>query len=375
LCVLPDYLLKDKDLLQNPRPEAMTDRAASSAPFWRPDVYAARRPYLSARGRALRAVRGWFEARDFVEVETPALQISPGMELHLQAFATEWRGHHPDDRRRFYLHTSPEFAMKKLLTAGEPRLFQIAHAFRNAERSATHHPEFAMLEWYRAGAGYRDLIDDCVGLVRAAAQAAGRETFAFRGMTCDPFADWRVLTVADAFTEYVGIDLMATYDGGHDPDPAGLAAAASAAGIAPHAGDRWEDVFFRVMFEKIEPFLGAGVPTVLIDYPLCMAALSRPKPEDPRLAERFELYACGLELANAFGELTDPHAQRERFVADMDLKQRLYGETFPVDEDFLAALEYGMPEAAGIALGFDRLALLCAGAQDIEQVLWAPVAG
>lgn len=354
-----------------------TDPTAADSvpgPFWRPDIYARRRPMLAARGRALRATRRWFEERDFVEVETPALQVSPGMEPHLHAFSTDWRGVHPDDRRRFYLHTSPEFAMKKLLTAGEPRLFQIARAFRNGERSATHHPEFAMLEWYRAGAGYRDLIDDCVGLVCAAGEAAGRRRFDFRGVSCDPFADWRVLSVADAFQEYAGIDLLATYDGGHDPDPAPLVAAAAAVGVAPHAGDRWEDVFFRVMFDRIEPHLGAGVPTVLIDYPLCMAALSRPKPQDPRLAERFELYACGLELANAFGELTDAATQAARFSADMELKERLYGERFPVDADFLAALEYGMPEAAGIAMGFDRLVMLCAGAEDIKQVLWASVA-
>lgn len=347
----------------------------AAAPFWRPDVYAARRPHLLARNRVLRATRGWFEAADFVEVETPALQVSPGLEPHLHAFATQWRGPHPDDRRTYYLHTSPEFAMKKLLAAGEPRLFQIARAFRNGERTATHHPEFAMLEWYRAGAGYRDLIDDCVGLVRAAATAAGRDIFQFGGQACDPFAPWRVLGVAEAFQEYAGIDLLATYDGGHDPDPAPLAAAAERAGVAPHAGDRWDDIFFRVMFDRIEPHLGAGVPTVLIDYPLCMAALSRPGPADPRLAERFELYACGLELANAFGELTDPQVQAERFAADMALKQRLYGETYPVDDDFLAALTHGLPESAGIALGFDRLVMLCAGVEDIEQTLWAPVAG
>ncbi len=343
-------------------------------PFWHPDIFARRRPHLAARGRVLGAVRRFFEERSFVEVDTPCLQVSPGMEPHLHAFATDLVGPHPDDRRRLHLHTSPEFAMKKLLVAGLPRLFQLAHVFRNAERSATHHPEFTMLEWYRAGEGYSVLVQDCVDLVRAAAEAAGRRRFAFRRLECDPFAPWRVLTVQDAFAEYAGIDLLATYDGTHDPDPAPLAAEASRAGIRTGEGDRWEDVFFRIMFERIEPHLGAGVPCVLTDYPVCMAALSRPKPDAPRLAERFELYACGLELANAFGELTDPVAQRARFEADMDLKERLYGERFPVDEDFLAALEHGMPESSGIALGFDRLVMLCSGAEEIDEVLWAPVA-
>ncbi|MBP2298073.1 EF-P lysine aminoacylase EpmA [Azospirillum picis] len=344
-------------------------------PPWHPESLAARRPFLAARGRVLNAVRAVFQERAFTEVNTPALQVSPGMEPHLQAFATELRGAHPDDRRPLYLHTSPEFAMKKLLVAGVPRPWQLAQVYRNGERSGTHAPEFSMLEWYRAGEGYHALVDDCQELLRAGAEAGGRRAFSFRGMTCDPFREWRVLTVPDAFAEYAGIDLMATYDGSPDPDPALLAAAATRIGIHPHDGDRWEDIVFRIMFDRIEPHLGNGVPCVLTDYPLCMAALSRPKPDDPRLAERFELYACGLELANAFGELTDAAVQRARFEADMALKETLYGERFPVDEDFLAALEFGMAESSGIAMGFDRLVMLCSGAESIDQVLWLPVAG
>ena len=152
-----------------------------------------------------------------------------------------------------------------------------------------------------------------------------------------------------------------------------LAAAASGTGIAPHPGDDWESLFFRIFLERIEPHLGLGAPTILYDYPASMAALSRRKPDDPRLCERFELYVCGLELANAFGELTDPAEQRARFRADLARKQARYGETYPIDEDFLAALEHGLPDCAGIALGFDRLVMLATGAEDIEEVLWAPV--
>ncbi|EWY40218.1 lysyl-tRNA synthetase [Skermanella stibiiresistens SB22] len=343
--------------------------------WWHPDSFARRRPFLEGRARVASRIRAWFEERGFIEVETPALQVSPGLEPHLIAFATDLVGPNPDDRRTLYLHTSPEFAMKKLLVAGVPKLFQLAKVYRNGERSGTHSPEFTMLEWYRAGAGYRDLMDDCVDLVRTAARVGGRETFEWRRRSCDPFGPWEVLSVADAFDRHAGIDLLATAPDPNAPDTALLARAADRAGITPHDGDTWEDLFFRISLDLIEPHLGMDRPTFLTDYPVSMAALSRPKPEDPRVAERFELYACGLELANAFGELTDAAVQRARFEADMDLKERIYGDRYPIDPDFLAALEFGMPESSGIALGFDRLTMLCTGAAEIADVLWAPVAG
>ena len=347
--------------------------AGTSYPWWYPEAFARRRPHLAVRGRVTAALRAFMDEREMVEVETPALQVSPGMEPHLLAFATDLVGPHPDDRQGMHLHTSPEFAMKKLLVAGMPRLWQLAKVFRNGERSATHHPEFSMLEWYRAGAHLADLMEDCRALIRAAASAAGRESFRFRGIDCDPFGDWRVLPMAEAFATYAGIDLLATAPDPLAPDRSLLARAARDAGIRVAEDDRWEDIVFRVLFERIEPHLGTGVPTFLTDYPLSMAALARPKPDDPRLAERFELYVSGLELANAFAELTDPAVQRARFLADQALQQRLYGRRTPIDEDFLAALTHGMPESAGIALGFDRLIMLCAGAETIEEVLWAPV--
>ena len=343
------------------------------APDWRPDRLGRKLPLLLARGRILASLRAWFALDGFVEVETPALQVSPGMEVHLRAFASDLVA--PDDsRRRLYLHTSPEFAMKKLLAGGVPRLFQFARVFRNGERSDLHHPEFTMLEWYRAGATYRDLMDDCEALLRTATRAAGTKRLSWRGAGCDVSGAFERLTVAEAFGTYAGIDLLATAPDPQAPDVARLAPAARAIGIRTSDSDTWEDVFFRVMLERIEPKLGFGRPTILCDYPVSMAALSRPKPDDPRLAERFELYACGVELANAFGELTDASVQRERFEADMTLKQLLYGERYPIDEDFLAALEHGLPDCAGIALGFDRLAMLCLGASRIEDVLWLPVA-
>ncbi|HTE81849.1 MAG TPA: amino acid--tRNA ligase-related protein, partial [Reyranella sp.] len=244
---------------------------------------------------------------------------------------------------------------------GVPRLFQFARVFRNAEGSAMHHPEFTMLEWYRAGVGYETIMADCAALLAL----AGAKELCWEDKVCDPAAAPERLTVAAAFERYAGVDLFATTG-----DAAKLS---RLSGVAMHDGDSWDDVFFRIMFDKIEHRLGVGRPTILCEYPIAMAALARAKPGDPRVAERFELYACGVELANAFGELTDPAIQRARLKADMDEKQRLYGVRWPVDEDFLAALDHGLPDCAGIALGFDRLAMLATGASHIEDVLWLPV--
>jgi elongation factor P--(R)-beta-lysine ligase len=341
--------------------------------WWLPDRFAAQRGRLECRERIRGAVRGFFADRDYVEVDTPALQASPGLEPHLRAFSTNL--HEPDDRRgaERYLHTSPEFAMKKLLVAGMPRIWQLAHVFRDGERSATHHSEFSMLEWYRVGASYRDLMAECAALVSACQAAAGVEALVWRGREADARRPWQRISVESAFRELCSIDLLATTPYPAAPDVQLLAAAASRVGIPPHPGDDWETLYFRIFLERIEPNLGLGSPTILCDYPLSMAALSRRSLDDPRLAERFEVYICGLELANAFSELTDPLEQRRRFVADQAKKQALYGETYPIDEDFLAALKHGLPDCAGIALGFDRLVMLATGAEDIEEVLWAPV--
>jgi lysyl-tRNA synthetase class 2 len=327
---------------------------------WRPDKLARRLPYLQARELIRAAMRGWFAEQGFVEVETPILQVAPGAEVHLTGFATEWKT--PDGKGQpRWLHSSPEFAMKKLLAGGVPRLFQFAKVFRNAEGSALHHPEFTMLEWYRAGAGYETIMQDCAALLAA----IGATELRWQDTVCDPTATPLRLTVAEAFARHAGVDLFATLG-----DAARLA---QASGVAMHDGDSWDDMFFRVMLEKIEPYLGVGRPTILCEYPIGMAALARAKPGNPHVAERFELYACGVELANAFGELTDPEIQRARLAADMAEKERLYGVRWPVDDDFLAALEHGLPDCAGIALGFDRLVMLASGAAHIEDVLWLPV--
>ncbi len=258
--------------------------------------------------------------------------------------------------------------MKKLLAAGERRIFQLARVFRNGERAATHHPEFTMLEWYRADAAWTELMADCEDLVRAVSGAASGGMLHWQGTTCDPRLDFERLSVAEAFRRHAGLDVL-----GLAADPGRFAEAARGIGIACPPQDRWDDIFFRVFLDRIEPKLGVGRPTLLHSYPAAMAALARIDARDPRVCERFELYVCGLELANAFGELTDAGEQRRRFEADMALKQALYGERYPIDEDFLAAVA-AMPPASGIALGFDRLVMLATGAIRIEDVLWAPVA-
>jgi lysyl-tRNA synthetase class 2 len=340
--------------------------------WWRPAIHADRRPFLVQRGRIKAAIRAWFEADGFTEVECSALQVSPGNEAHLHGFATDLIGPDGAPRRR-YLHTSPEFSAKKLLAAGETRIFDFARVFRNRERTGLHHPEFTMLEWYRAGDTYDTIMVDCAALVRLAAETTGAKAFRFRGKVCDPFAEPERLTVAEAFMRFAGIDLLATLKSGGGADAAALRTAADAAGVRCAADDTWTDIYSRVLIERIEPHLGMGRATILYEYPTHEAALARPCAHEPRVAERFELYACGVELANAFGELTDPAEQRVRFEAEMVEKQRIYGERYPLDEDFLAALAI-MPEASGAALGFERLVLLAAGAERVDQVIWTPVA-
>ena len=340
------------------------------SPWWAPHVHADRRPFLAARGRITAAARDFFRARGFTEVESAVLQASPGNEAHLHAFATDL--HAPDGTRsRLYLHTSPEFACKKLLAAGERKIFDFARVFRNRERGALHHPEFTLLEWYRVDQSYETLMEDCAALLAAAAHAAGTRRLAFRDRIATPFVEPERMTVAQAFARFANVDLLATVSA-DATDRAALARAAATSGVRVAADDTWADVFSRVLVERVEPNLGIGRPTILYEYPVVEAALARPTVHDPRVAERFEFYACGVELANGFGELTDAAEQRRRFEAEMAEKERLHGERYPLDEDFLTALAM-MPAASGVALGFDRLVMLLTGARRIEQVLWTPV--
>jgi lysyl-tRNA synthetase class 2 len=342
----------------------------NSSHWWSPHRHTDRKPLLRRRNRLKTAIRAHFEQQGFTEVECGALAVSPGNEAHLHAFATEAIAT-AGTSRTLYLHTSPEFAAKKLLAAGESRIFDFARVFRNRERGVLHAPEFTMLEWYRANQPHDAVQDDCLTLLRIAADMADAKQFVFRDRICDPRAEVQRLTVAQAFTWHAGIDLISTLSPNGEGDRNALATKARRAGFVVTENDNWSDIFSKVLTAAVEPKLGNGQPTLLTEYPRCEAALARAAPHDPRVAERFELYCCGVELANGFGELTDPIEQRTRFEAEMAEKQRIYGERHPIDEDFLEALAH-MPPASGVALGFDRLVMLATGAPRIDDVLWTP---
>ncbi len=341
----------------------------TDSPWFEASRHQDRRGFLVQRNRIRNAVAAWFAEREFLEVDVPALCISPGNEAHLHGFKTELIAA-DGSRHERYLHTSPEFSCKKLLAAGERRIYSLGHVFRNRERTRTHTPEFTMLEWYRAREDYQSVISDSLALLALAANVTGRPLFEWNERKCDPHGEAEWLTVEAAFRQHAGLDLLATLHPDGKPDAEKLAAVSP---VEFATGESWTDIFSRILVEKIEPHLGNGKPTVLYEYPSCEAALARVCNHDTRVAERFELYACGVELANGFGELTDAKEQRRRFIEEMDIKERIYGERYPIDEELLLALET-MPQASGVALGFDRLVMLATGAQRIEQVQWVPVA-
>jgi lysyl-tRNA synthetase class 2 len=340
-------------------------------PWWDAQNHADRRPLLLQRSRLKAAIRAHFEALDFTEVECGALVVSPGNETHLHAFETRLTG--PDAASTpLYLHTSPEFAAKKLLAAGEEKIFDFARVFRNRERGRLHAPEFTMLEWYRAREDYAAVIADSLALLWLAADVVGAEALRHQGHACNPREAADRLTVAEAFTHLAGIDLLATVSPEGVGDANALRSRARRGGITVSDDDDWSDIFAKILTLRVEQKLGLERPCILYEYPVCEAALARVSVRDPRVAERFELYACGVELANGFGELTDPAQQRARFEIEMAKKARVYGVCYPLDEEFLAALAH-MPPASGVALGFDRLVMLATGAPNIDAVLWTPL--
>ena len=329
-----------------------------SLPVWHPESLADRLPFLRRRGLLAAGVRAFFAARGFTEVETPYAVATPGEEVHLSAFATEQIA--PDGGKRpLFLHTSPEFAMKKLLAAGAGPIFQLARVWRNGEGSDLHAAEFTMLEWYQPGLSFVGLMDQTEALLRAVLPPQ----VTCRGISSD-LAQFERLTVADAFTRYAGADVLGTAG-----DAQSLA---GQAGERLREGESWEDLYFRLLLARIEPEIGRDRPTFLTHWPAAQAALARRDPNDSRVALRFELYVCGMELANAFEELTDPAEQRARFAADRARRAELGGQDWPLDQELLAALELGLPACAGIAMGFDRLAMLASGAGRIAQLQWLP---
>jgi lysyl-tRNA synthetase class 2 len=325
-----------------------------------------------ARSRLAAETRRVLGGLGYQEVETPGLVPAPGMEPHLSPFEVRFVPEGGGPARPLWLITSPEYAMKRLLADGFERVFQLSRVYRNGEVSATHNPEFTMLELYRAGTGYAGVMEDLERLVEAAARAlcpGGAPRVERGGRSLSLAAPFERLTVQEAFRRHARLDLGAC--GGQ---AGALRAAARAAGhaVGPE-GEPFDDVFFRLMLQAVEPRLGLAGPTYLTDWPASMAALSRVRQDDPRWAERFELYAGGLELANGFSELNDPVEQRARLEAELALRVRLGRPALPLDEPFLAALSR-MPDAGGVAVGFDRLLMLLTGAERIADVLLFPAA-
>jgi lysyl-tRNA synthetase class 2 len=342
----------------------------SPSPPWHPESLAARLPFLRRRARLVAETRAFFGARGYTEAETPCLVPVPGMEVHLRAFRSEYRPHlgAGGARRALWLRTSPELALKRLLVAGAGPVFELARVWRNGEAAGPlHAPEFTMLEWYRPGLPLEGLMDETEAFVRAVCPPV----VAHNGVETDLRLPFERMAVAEAFARFCGgLDILGT-----EGDAARLRAEALRVGLPPREDEGWEDLFFRLLGERVEPRIGCGRAAFLTHWPAPQAALARRDPADPRAALRFELFAAGVELANAFDELTDAAEQRERFERDVVERRRLYGaesEDWGVDEDFLRALEHGMPAGSGIALGFDRLAMLASGARRIEDVLWLP---
>jgi len=317
------------------------------------------------------AVREFLTQRGFEEVETPCLVPAPGMEPHIDAFCAPYLPEGGGTGRPLWLHSSPEYAMKRLLAEGFPRIFQLARVFRNGEVSDTHNPEFTMLELYRAHTDYRGIMEDLEQTVAHAARAVtGGTRVEAGGGAIDLTPPFERLTVEEAFRKRLGIELAAC-----DGDAGRLRTALRAASLdAGRDGDSFDDLFFRAFLDRIEPGLGLDRPVYLIDWPAPMAALSRLKPDDPRFAERFELYAGGLELANGFSELTDAVEQRRRLLEEQAFRARIGRPVYPLDEQFLAALPR-MPEAGGVALGLDRLLMLLIGGRSLADVLLFPARG
>jgi elongation factor P--(R)-beta-lysine ligase len=329
-------------------------------PLWHPESLAARLPFLKARGRLTAATRAWFTARGYREVETPCLVPAPGMEVHLRGFQSHYEPHlGQGERRALWLRTSPELALKRLLVGGAGPVFELARVWRNGEIGTRHAPEFTMLEWYRPGLTLDGLMAEAEALLHALCPPV----VAHEGVTTDLTLPFERITCAEAFARHAGLDLLASIR----PDGTGDGAA-----LGARADESWEEAFFRILLDHVEPHLGRDRASFLTHWPAPQAALARRDPADPRVALRFELFAGGIELANAFDELTDVTEQAARFAHDVAERERLYGaaDSWPVDADFLAALAQGMPAGSGIALGFDRLAMLASGARRIEDVLW-----
>jgi len=332
------------------------------------------------RAKILSLIRDFFYQESFLEVETPSLVRLPGMEPYLDPIRVELPNG-GKEKNLAYLTTSPEYAMKKLLVAGFPKIFQICKSFRGGELADDlHNPEFTILEWYRSKANYNDIMVDVEKLLvyilnqliiqnkklKIKNKNLRKNFIKYHGQTIDLSLPWPRLTVKESFQKYAGIDLDKILD------LKSIAAVARKKSYAVNRDDRFDDIFFKIFLSEVEPNLDKGRPTILMDWPAEMAALSRKKTGDPRYAERFEIYIGGLELGNAFSELTDAEEQKRRLLDERLLRKKLDKDLYDVDEEFVEALKIGMPPSGGIAMGVDRIVMLFTDSKNIEEILFFP---
>lgn len=336
------------------------------------EVFERKLPFLLSRNKIIQGIKNFFSTEDFTEVDTPILQYSPGMEVHLFAFETQFNDITETNSKKLYLHTSPEFSMKKLLSFGLKNIYQFTHTFRNEVVSPTHYPEFTMLEWYRIGYNYEKLMDDCEKILHTTLLSVKTEYFEYDNKKCYLNNGIERLTIAEAFQKFCHFDIFATIDNPQNPTKTLIAKEAKKLNINVSDSDTWDDIFEKLMLEYIESNLGCNAPTILYEYPIHQAALSAPKKDNQNIAERFEMYICGVEVANAFTELTNAKTQEERFLHDQKEKEKIYGTTFPIDYEFLDAVSH-LKNCTGIALGVDRLVMLATHAKNITDVLWTEI--
>ena len=338
--------------------------------WWEKERFKDNKPFLVVRNKAKTAIRIWFEGHNFTEVETSQLQKSPGNETHLLGLKTIWNS--PNGQSHdLYFATSPEFSCKKLIAAGETKIFEFARVFRDRDIGPLHSPEFTMLEWYHAGADWHKIIDDTLEVCKIAALSNNCKNYNWKNLSI-PIGILPIkMKVTEAFEKFADIDLLKTLDENGVGKRDEFAALATEAGINIDNSDDWSDIFTKVLVAKIEPNLGIDAPTIIYEYPYPEAALARRCNHDRRFVERFELYICGIEIANGFGELNDAKEQKARFEEAMTKQMQIYGRAFPIDEELLDALGQ-MPQTSGVALGFERLIMLISGARKIEDVLWTP---
>jgi lysyl-tRNA synthetase class 2 len=339
------------------------------------------------RAKIIALIRDFFYQEGFLEVETPSLVYLPGMEPYLDPVKVSL-DLQQEKNVPAYLVTSPEYAMKKILAGGFAKIFQICKSFRGGEAvDNLHNPEFTILEWYHVRADYKNIADEMERMVVYIANNLHRDARAnsklktqnsklnlkienlkidYQGSVIDLTPPWERLTMREAFEKYAKIDLD------RNLDRLSIAKTAKAKGYKVNPDDKYDDIFFKIFLSEIEPYLGKNKPTILMDWPAQMAALSKLKDNDPRYAERFEVYAGGLELGNAFSELIDSKEQKKRLEEERELRKKLGKDVYGIDEEFLEALESGFPATGGIAVGVDRIVMLFLDTKNIEDVLFFP---